>query len=263
MQDPLVNLLRKWAEARSEDCAAADAETVARISRELRRRRFLNLPETPRPRSPGGPVPPFRIAVAVLVLLLIAAGLWLTDGRKLPQTCRVAESGRIDLLKSTLFAPNPALFRDVNALFDYRLAWLADLPHGLEFSLASDETAAAVAAPPVAVKFVLLTRSSTDSRWRAVWQGTVYTPSDQWTEVRNSAGSVPRLGLWVYPLESGVFMIDSALDLRRPVRLLVRTSRVVTPGRPVRLIYVDSGTVQYQLYQSVVVLEKSVEAPPS
>ncbi|NOY80983.1 MAG: hypothetical protein GXP31_08255 [Kiritimatiellaeota bacterium] len=261
MPDPLTNLLRRWGEARSENSEKADTETAERISNELRRRRFLNLPDTPGTASSGRLVMHIAAVAAALLFFLAVAGLWLMNGRKVGRSSRLArtDTGEDLLPEPALFAPNPTLFREVNALFDRRLAWLADLPRGLEFSLGPAESSVASTARPVAVKFVLLTRSGEGSPWKPVWQGTVYTADDQWTEVRGTTDSVPRLALWVYPLEPGVFMIDSAVDLRRPVGLVVRCSRVVIPGQPVRLVYVDSGAVQYQLYQSVAVLRTSAE----
>ena len=259
MSDPLNNLLRKWGEARASNLTKSDADLARRISREVRRQRFFSLPAPRETRLFGNRTSRLALAAAVLLFVLASTSFWLRNRQGMVQPIEVAENRHLPPLPT----PSLTLFRSLDALFDHRLAWLADLPHGLEFSLPSADVPGSTTEPVMAVTLVLSTRSGEDSSWKSVWEGTVYTLGNQWTEIDCPDSFVPRLGFWIYPLDPDVLMIDSTLDLRRPTPLPVRSSRIVAPNETVRLMVVDCGTIQYQLCQSVVVLKRSSEAPSS
>jgi hypothetical protein len=195
---------------------------------------FYNLTTVP----PGGPQPRRPIAAA-------------------PDTSPPDAS-----LGAAVMAAKRQLLTETNALFDDRLAWIADGEH--EVSLEVREQAAQDDGEFMLVRVVVAQRTSPDSPWSTVWQTDVISRSEALVEVTPTQLDGSTLALWTYRLPDGKVAVDMDLMLDQNTWTQVSSSTVLHAGQPTRvgcstscaLTSIEGGAEQC-VFQTVMPLSSS------
>lgn len=135
--------------------------------------------------------------------------------------------------------------------FSGRLAWVAEHDQTVAVGLADD----AVAAAPVAVRIVVLTRRGAAARWEPAWQTDVVVRDEQVLDVAAGAHGDGRLKLWAHCLPDGAIAVDGELTLApHAMPLRAAYGGVQKAGRPCRVTGDRAADVEWQVIQTVVPL---------
>lgn len=135
--------------------------------------------------------------------------------------------------------------------FSGRLAWVAEHDQTVAVGLADG----AVAAAPVAVRIVVLTRRGAAARWEPAWQTDVVISDEQVVDVAAGARGDGRLKLWAHCLPDGAIAVDGELTLApHTMPLRASYSGVQKAGLPRRVTGDRAADVEWQVIQTVVPL---------
>lgn len=137
--------------------------------------------------------------------------------------------------------------------FAGRLAWVAEHDQTVAVGLADR----AVAAAPVAVRIVVLTRRGAAARWEPAWQTDVVVRDEQVVDVAAGAHGDGRLKLWAHCLPDGAIAVDGELTLAsHAVPLRAAYGGVQKAGLPCRVTGDRAADVdvEWQVIQTVVPL---------
>lgn len=139
--------------------------------------------------------------------------------------------------------------------FAGRLAWVAEHDQTVAVGLADG----AVAAAPVAVRIVVLTRRGAAARWEPAWQADVVVRDEQVVDVAAGAHGEGRLKLWAHCLPDGAIAVDGELTLAsHAVPLRASYGGVQKAGLPCRVTGDRAADVEWQVIQTVVPLRPAI-----
>jgi hypothetical protein len=235
--------LQRWARH-----SAPSEDRLRRLRREILNRAI------PVPAGPSLAAPAWwqrvagRAALAVMALSVLLAVMFLPREKKNaagPSPAAIASLPEAHLQK---------LLAEVERLFDDHLAWVAetnnDVSLGIEPSGSSGSDR-----PRVAVRVVVMQRSSPTDPWLAIWKGDVAARAEELVQV-DSPGDGSQLKLWTYVLPDGAVSVDSELAMPGAPAMWKSTS-VQQPQVPLQVLSNRQGDAEYQVWQTAAVLPES------
>jgi hypothetical protein len=261
----LDELLRRWADSRQENgdledlqqrilatCREQTADGVARhpqpaaeTNRGLRRRRW------PAVWFAAG-------AVAASVVAMCCYSLLGPDG---------IGPGPVDPLPSELawlqeseLAEKLTLANEMERLFGDRFRWIGETNDRVLLEVGESDTVVEEGSPRqarLAVRVVAVRRNVGEERWTPVWAADVVTRQEQVVRFApDPAGSLDGVdfAMWAYAVEDGVIAIDSELSLGE-LSLRSTFNGLQRSGIPLAVHEVEQDTVQYRVFQTVVILD--------
>ena len=242
-------------------CAAeADAERLGhRVAQAVGGEAFLELP--PPPAGPPGRrrwnwALWFALGAAAAVMLMVA---WRTgDG----QHSRAALPGGLagDVPPSVFFAQSELaekarLLAGMQDVFAGRLAWVGEAGREVQLGLLPDAAAGARGSVPLAVRVVVLARTSGDSAWKPIWQADVIAQDDELVDLAAESVRDGRLQLWMHALPDGAIAVDANLALQGATCVRSSFSGIQRTGVPQRVFGSQTEDAEYQVYQTVAPLK--------
>jgi hypothetical protein len=256
-QDPLSRLLRRWADRRAPD--EAEAERLrARVTAALRDAAFLDLP----PVSPMRPRSSARARLAWFALGAAAAGLiaWLLPHAAVDRpTIAVREDAPEPLptlarFQQSQLTEKARLLAGLEELFNGRLAWMAEDGRQVHLGLLADAVGAPRNAKPLAVRVVVLERRAGDEQWKRVWGADLVTHNEQLVELTSKGADGAVLRMWTQCLPDGMIAVDADLALDGDLPVRSSSSGIQQGGVPQRVFSLQSGDLEYQVYQTIATL---------
>ncbi len=225
--DPLDDLLRRWV-ARHAPSKAVDECLRHRIGQAIGNDTFLDLPPAapPRRRAWGWAVGfalGAAVTVAVLVTLRAREGQHPqetiadrpTSGAPANNTATSKLSGS-DVPKSVFLgqselAEKGKLLAGMQELFAGRLAWVGEAGREVQVGLLPDAVSGARGSAPLAVRVVVLARTSGDSAWEPIWQADVIAQDEEVVDLAAENARDGSLQLWMHALPDGAIAVDANL----------------------------------------------------
>lgn len=260
-QNSLDGLLRQWAAEQTPDDAAAE-RLRARVTAAVGTEAFLDLaPATLARHSAGvwGRVLWFTAGAAAAVVAVCV--LWpakpLHEQVAVEQNPPESVPAIAQFLESQL-TEKARLLAGMEELFNGRLAWVAEDGRQVQVGLLPHGERPSRDARPLAVRVVVLERTAGNPAWRPVWGADLLTHDEQLVEVGPEGMHGARLRLWTQRLPDGAFAVDVDLALRGDSPVHSSFSGIQQGRIPQRVFSVQTDDAEYQVYQTVALLEKKV-----
>jgi hypothetical protein len=186
-----------------------------------------------------------RAAIALIALSLLMVVML----RPRPATVSGPSPSSIALLPE---AHLQKLVAEIERLFDDRLAWVAETNDDVLLGIEPSASPAA-GGPRVAVRVVVLQRSTPSGPWQAVWMGDVAARAEELVQV-DSPGDGSQLKLWTYILPDGAVSVDTELAMPKGGPRTWKSSSVQQPQVPLQLLSNRQGDAEFQVWPTAAVL---------
>jgi len=247
-KNTLDKLLKAWG-----DRNQPDVDTLSRLESRIRN---TAMPEAFLPPVEAEPVlwvhGRWAVAAAVLLLLGMAAGLFLRSGRNPVLQC-ADSTGSMELARFTeeQMTARRTILDEVERLFAGQIRWVRIDDGGMRLGIADDPVQVRVQDPKLVVRMVIVARQKNQKQWKTVWSSDVLTRAEEYIEIPPDAEFSGAMGLWVHQLPDGRFAVDSEIDW--PSADLARSyeTRVLSAGQPERILSQRTEGLEYRIYQSV------------
>ena len=248
--DPLDQLLQGWAE-RSQPGAAEMEKLGARIRGSL-------------PSDCATFAPPVetgmvfhlvrhRLAAAAALAILLGAGALLLRGFREARVSTAALNGAEELVRLTSeqVAARRVLLEETEALFADHLRWVQLDAGGMHLELSKAAGRAEEREAGLVVRTVMLSRKDNQTDWETVWSTDILTRAEEYVEVAETTGCDGAMALWVHQLPDGRFAVDSQLHCPARGVAMPGETRILSAGRPERILMQSAGGQEFRIYQSV------------
>lgn len=253
--DQLDDLLRQWANGRS----ASEEQTRQlgdRITDSLGEETFRVLDELAVERSRAirsRNVMAGISAVAALILIAVIGSSFLS--RPPPPSEITPEFA---WLTDQQIQQKRMLWADFDQTFDQRLTWIAETSDHVEFGLAEVDSPAPANSRPVAVRIVVARRSADGGSWQPVWAVDVVARSEQVVRLPRQSKNSADLTMWAYVLPDGNVALDTTLEVGNHKLYPAGSSSMQQDRKPTRVFTQEIDGVEYQIFQTVALLDGSV-----
>ena len=147
------------------------------------------------------------------------------------------------------------LLAETNALFDNRLAWIADGEREVSFDLLHE--AASKDGEFMLVRVVVARRLTPDSPWSTIWQADVISRSEALVEISPRQLDGSSLALWTYLMSDGEVAVEMDLMLDQETQRHSSSSTVLQAGQPTRVGCSTEDGVEQCVFQTVMPLSSS------
>ena len=248
--DPLDPLLKGWAE-RMQPGAAEMVKLGARIRGSL-------------PSDFATSAPPVetgmvfhlvhhRLAAAAALAILLGAGALLLRGFREASVSTTARNGAEEMarLTSEQVAARRVLLEETEALFAEHLRWVQLDAGGMHLELSKAAGRAEEREAGLVVRTVMLSRKDNQTDWETVWSTDILTRAEEYVEVAETTGCDGAMALWVHQLPDGRFAVDSQLHCPARGVAMPGETRILSAGRPERILMQSAGGLEFRIYQSV------------
>ena len=245
----LDKTLKEWA-VRNRPADAALADLEAKI-----RRALAAAPAAPAVRGERGVFrgTAARWLAAAAALALLAGGGW--HGAKLRSAARAAANGNGSAALADFTAEQLAVRRDImdemESLFAGQVRWIRLDADGLRLGLAQQASAAEPRAQRLAVRTVVVARERNQKNWRTVWSSDVLTRTEEYVEIASESGAAGGLEMWVHRLPDGRYVVDAEIDWPEARLPRAYETRVLSVGKPERILTQTAEGHEYRVYQSI------------
>lgn len=248
--DPLNPLLKGWAE-RSQASEAELKKLGARI-----RDALPPVSASARVLDEEGTV--FhsircRFAAVAVLAILLGAGALLLRGPREAGISMAALNGAEELARLTTeqVAARRVLLEETEALFADHLRWVKLDAGGMHLELSEATVRQEKREAGLVVRTVMLSRKENQTEWETVWTSDILTRAEEYVEVAEDTGCSGGMELWVHSLPDGRFAVDSQFqcpdwDVAMPGEI-----RILSAGRPERILTQSAGGQEFRIYQSV------------
>jgi hypothetical protein len=265
--EQLDQVLQAWA-ARH----APQEETIERLRRQISQSLAADLPTSdaaapiatrsrmwwPRVRLPGAAW--FALGAAASLLIALSY-MWLAG----PQPQPVADPGTPESLPPSFawlqqdqLENKSRLLSELERLFDNRLQWVAETSSGVKMGLQEDDVPPAENAAPVVVRVVVVRKQAGDASGMPVWAIDVVSRSEQVMRLTGDIADGAQLSLWAYALPDGTIEVDTDFQWDGPIPVRANSSRLQHSGVPVKVHSAREGDVEYEVFQTVSLLDSEV-----
>ena len=201
----------------------------------------------------------FAIGVAAALVLTIIVS-FVSDGDK--SSVPVPPTPDFVWLQADHVTEKAKLLREMERLFENRLEWVAET-NGRVLLEIREEGAGDTGAPArtgVAVRVVVVRRRANQPQWRPVWAVDLVARQEQVIRLTPKSAALPQgaeLFLWAYAADEQMVAVDSSLSLGGlPVESTF--SGLQQSGIPTDVHATERSGVQYQVYQTVAILDNEV-----
>ncbi len=146
------------------------------------------------------------------------------------------------------------LLAEMNALFDERLAWVAETNREVLIGL-DDENVKTSSGARIAVRIVVLQKQPDSDRWQTVWTGDIATRSEARVQVSQHDGS--QLQLWAHVLPDGAVSIDSQFARSSTEAPIWTSSAIQQPDIPTQIVSEEHGDGEFRVWQTALLLPEA------
>ncbi len=252
----LDDLLRRWADSRVPDAQHLDAL----------RQKAAKLASAPDcgvcQRQPLGPLRMAAWGFVTAAVALLAVGFAWLVGRDGTQLAELPAPSAGDVRPDGP-APAPAwlapprvdaqreLLAELQRVFEGRIAWVAETASQIRLGLNGNDAGGAA----LAIRLVLVQRLG-DAAPRPVWAVDLISGEERLVDLPADVAEGAEVAVWTYALPDGLLAVDG--DIRWPQRPELPRARytdLLRPGVPQVVFQWRSDGVEYEVYQSVSVLD--------
>lgn len=255
--------LRQWAREHVPPAAELD-RLREKILSQVPDGRPSPVAPAPRPPTPQlGRTRLLSLAAAAAVLLCVG-GWWLTRqeprigaGTSVttpPSVLSPSVPPEFAWLQRSQLAGKAVLLAEVERVFGDRLAWIAETNGHVSFGLTPDADRSRT---PLAVRVVLVRRRD-GAAAEPVWAVDLVARSEQVVRVVPEDAQGAEVLVWAYSLPDGKIAVDTNLALTAPVSVVSTQSGLQEDGVPTGVFTARHGDAEYELFQTVSVLESEV-----
>ena len=240
--------LKEWA-ARNRPAEAALAELEAKI------RGALAAEPPPKFRREAtifrGTAPRWLAVAAALALLL--GGVWHFAQRRSAELQAANGNGSAALADFTVeqLAARRDILDEMESLFAGQVRWVRLDADGLRLGLAQQASAAEPRAQRLAVRTVVVAREPDQKNWRTVWSSDVLTTAEEYVQIASEPGAAGGMEMWVHRLPDGRYVVDAEIDWPEARLPRAYETRVLSVGKPERILTQTAEGHEYRVYQSI------------
>lgn len=199
----------------------------------------------------------FSLGVAVAASLALLLHSRLPSHSLEPHSDPIPE---VAWIGSSQQAAKLELMRELEHLFEDRLAWIAEPPGGVQVEIRDVGTGDRKKSARLAVRVVVVQRplGAAESDWTPIWTTDLLTYEEQTIRFSSQTGpdaGVAELSLWAYRVDDQVVVVDSALalgGLRR--RGNYECAQVSGIPRPLDAFQQDGS--EFRVLQTVAILDQ-------
>lgn len=247
MSDRLNNMLRKWSEERqpSEELLGKLADQI-RV--EASRRSHLSSYED---------APSFgfwqKLQFAALGAAVTLTAVFCFYYGKNSGSAGIADNdvGLLVAVTKEQRQSSARLFCEMQKVFPDRLTWVAESNGDIGLGVESLADGAAGSESSLLVRLAVVKKGPDESGWTSIWSADVMLRGEEMVEVVPNRNKDSKLALWIFPLSDGRIAVDSEIDLKLPVPMLVRGTVIVEQGEAKQLMSLSENGVEYRLLQTV------------
>ena len=240
--------LKEWA-ARNRPAEAALAELEAKI------RGALAAEPPPKFRREAtifrGTAPRWLAVAAALALLL--GGVWHFAQRRSAELQAANGNGSAALADFTVeqLAARRDILDEMESLFAGQVRWVRLDADGLRLGLAQQASAAEPRAQRLAVRTVVVAREPDQKNWRTVWSSDVLTTAEEYVQIAAEPGAAGGMEMWVHRLPDDRYVVDAEIDWPEARLPRAYETRVLSVGKPERILTQTAEGHEYRVYQSI------------
>jgi len=244
MNNKLGDMLREWA-GKQNPSSEHMAKLASRIRTEIAQDRFADAGSDSKI-AIGGRLAYLVLGSALALVIMIALV------NSAPVKPVAADDSSLAAITPKKLQDKIMLWNNISDVFNHNLKWICesngDVGVGVD-TLASEESKGD--ARPIMVHMTTLARKAGETQWKSVWGADMLLGDSQLVEVIPGKESNNKLCLWVFPLEDGKIAVDSSVTLDMPSRVSSTKSYVAEPGKPVEIVNMSDGDMEYKVYQTV------------
>ena len=248
--DPLKALLKGWAE-RSQ----AGETNLESLGVQIRNALPPISAYAPSPDGAGSVFHPvrYRLAAAAVLAILLGAGALLLRGPREADSPMAARNGAEELARLTAeqVAARRVLLEETEALFADHLRWVQVDAGGMHLELSKATVRQEEREAGLVVRTVMLSRKENQTDWETVWSSDILTRAEEYIEVAEALGCSGGMELWVHSLPDGRFAVDSQFQCPDWDVAMPGDIRILSAGRPERILTQTAGGQEFRIYQSV------------
>jgi hypothetical protein len=151
------------------------------------------------------------------------------------------------------------LLREVDSLFENRLAWLAESNGrvSLEVSQIQPSENDRATCSEVAVRVVMLKRDTGTFQWIPIWSANVLARQEEVVRLAPESADLPagsNMSFWTFVLKDGAIAVDSAFSLKDAAGQSTY-SGLQRSGVPAEVHFLQDRGEEYKIYQTVARLD--------
>ena len=156
-------------------------------------------------------------------------------------------------LGASVLVAKRQLLSEANALFDNRIAWIADGERDVSLDVLEEDTSKA--GEFMLIRVVVAKRVTPDDPWSTVWQTDVISRSEALVEIAAKQLNGSSLALWTYPMSDGEVAVDMDLILNHEMQQQSSSSMVLRAGHPTRVDCSAVDGVEQCVFHTVMPLQ--------
>jgi len=236
-------IMSAWHEEEAQRPSSADVHRVLRLSSRY----------TIRERA-------VWFAIGVVAALIVAVGVsFISDGDSgsvpAPSMREIVE------LRAGQLTEKARLLREMERMFENRLEWIAETDGRVLLEIQQEDlSGGAHESSGVAVRVVVVQRNADQPQWTPVWAVDLVAREERVIRLTPETGALPEgaeLSLWTYAADEQMIAVDSNLSLGN-IPVESTSSGLQQSGIPAVIHKTDRDGVQYQVYQTVAMLDNEV-----
>ena len=154
-------------------------------------------------------------------------------------------------LTAEQLAARRILLEETEAMFADHLRWVQLDAGGMHLELSEGAVRQEDPKVGLVVRTVMLSRQENQADWKTVWSSDILTRAEEYVEVAEASGCSGGMELWVHPLPDGRFAVDSQFQCPDRGVAMPGETRILSAGRPERILTRSAGGQEFRIYQSV------------
>ena len=200
---------------------------------------------------------PRWLAVAAALALLLGGG-WHFAQQRLAELHAANGNGSAALADFTAeqLAARRDILDEMESLFAGQVRWVRLDDDGLRLGLAEQAMATARQTQRLVVRTVVVAREQNRKDWRTVWASDVLTRTEEYVEIAPEPSAAGGLEMWVHRLPDGCYVVDAEIAWPEPRLPRTYETRVLSAGKPERILTQTVEGREYRVYQSIEPLAK-------
>lgn len=236
-------IMSAWHEEEAQRPSSADVHRVIRLSSRY----------TIRERA-------VWFAIGVVAALIVAVGVsFISDG----DSGSVPAPSMPDIveLRAGQLTEKARLLGEMERMFENRLEWIAETDGRVLLEIQQEDlSGGGHESAGVAVRVVVVRRNTDQPQWTPVWAVDLVAREERVIRLTPETGALPEgaeLSLWTYAADEQMIAVDSNLSLGN-IPVESTSSGLQQSGIPAVIHKTDRDGVQYQVYQTVAMLDNGL-----
>ncbi len=196
------------------------------------------------------------MALGTMIAAVLLLGVVISDSKH-QQVTHSESPPACAWLQHEQLANQSVLLKEMEDLFDQRLAWLAETDEEMNFGLAESPNAPD-SSQRVAVRIVVQQKPPGQSQWQLAWAVNVVSRDEEMVTVVPAEANGNELQLWTYRLPDGAIAVDGEVILAGKNEVRTNMLSMHRDNKPREVAIVRDHAAEYRVFQAVAVLDGGV-----